>query len=56
MKTFAKTVGGRAVGSARKLESKNPATGEVLGLVPRSSAEQVRQAVAAAKAEPAPLV
>jgi acyl-CoA reductase-like NAD-dependent aldehyde dehydrogenase len=50
MKTFANTVNGRAVSSTRTLESKNPATGEVLGLVPHSSAEQVAQAVAVAKA------
>lgn len=50
MKTYDNTVNGSAVGSARTFESKNPATGEVLGLVPHSSAEQVAQAVAAAKA------
>lgn len=50
MKTYANIVNGRQVGSARTFESKNPATGEVLGLVPHSSAEQVAQAVAAAKA------
>lgn len=50
MKSFANTVNGRAVSSAHGFESKNPATGEVLGLVPNSSAEQVAQAVAAARA------
>jgi acyl-CoA reductase-like NAD-dependent aldehyde dehydrogenase len=50
MKSFANTVNGRAVSSANGFESKNPATGEVLGLVPNSSAEQVAQAVAAARA------
>lgn len=50
MKTFANTVNGRAVNSSRSFESKNPATGEVLGFVPHSTAEQVAQAVAAAKA------
>lgn len=50
MKSFANTVDGRAVKSASGFESKNPATGEVLGLVPHSSAEQVAQAVAAARA------
>ena len=50
MKTYENIVNGRPVGSARTFESKNPATGEVLGLVPVSSAEQVAAAVAAAKA------
>ncbi len=50
MKTYENIVNGRSVGSARTFESKNPATGEVLGLVPHSSAEQVAEAVAAAKA------
>ena len=50
MKTYDNTVNGRPVGGARTFESKNPATGEVLGLVPVSSAEQVAAAVAAAKA------
>lgn len=50
MKTYENIVDGRPVGSARTFESKNPATGEVLGLVPVSSAEQVAAAVAAAKA------
>jgi len=49
MKSFANTVNGCAVSSAHGFESKNPATGEVLGLVPHSSAEQVAQAVAAAR-------
>ncbi|MEO8124978.1 MAG: aldehyde dehydrogenase family protein, partial [Burkholderiales bacterium] len=50
MKTYENIVNGRGVSSARTFESKNPATGEVLGLVPHSSAEQVAEAVAAAKA------
>lgn len=50
MKTYENIVNGRSVASARTFESKNPATGEVLGLVPHSSAEQVAEAVAAAKA------
>ena len=50
MKTYANTVNGRPVTSDRTFESKNPATGEVLGLVPHSTAEQVAAAVAAAKA------
>ncbi len=50
MQTFENTVNRRPVNSARAFESKNPATGEALGLVPHSSADQVAQAVAAAKA------
>lgn len=50
MKTYANTVNGRPVTSDRTFESKNPATGEVLGLVPHSTPEQVAAAVAAAKA------
>ena len=50
MKTYANTVNGRPVTSERTFESRNPATGEVLGLVPVSSEQQVAQAVAAAKA------
>ena len=50
MKTSANTVNGRPVTSERTFESRNPATGEVLGLVPVSSEQQVAQAVAAAKA------
>ncbi len=50
MKTFQNTLNGRGVVSPHSFESMNPATGEVLGLVPQSSAEQVAQAVAAAKA------
>ncbi len=50
MKTYTNTVNGRAEGAARTFESKNPATGETIGLVPHSSAEQVAAAVAAAKA------
>jgi len=50
MKTFSNTVNGRSVTSVRTFESSNPATGEVLGLVPHSTAEQVAEAVAAARA------
>ena len=50
MKTFDNVVNGRRVRSPRSFESRNPATGETIGLVPHSSAEQVAQAVAAAKA------
>lgn len=50
MQTFSNIVNGRAVASAATFESRNPATGEVLGLVPHSTPEQVDAAVAAAKA------
>ena len=50
MKTYPNIVNGRPESSERTFESKNPATGEVLGLVPHSSAEQVASAVAAARA------
>lgn len=50
MKTYENTVGGRRMASLRTFESFNPATGEVLGLVPHSTPEQVREAVAAARA------
>ncbi|HUN94327.1 MAG TPA: aldehyde dehydrogenase family protein [Burkholderiaceae bacterium] len=50
MKTFENTVNGRGVGGTKTFESRNPATGEVLGLVPASSAEQVARAVEAARA------
>lgn len=47
---FVNTVNGLPVSSAHRFESKNPATDEVLGFVPISSAEQVAEAVAAARA------
>jgi acyl-CoA reductase-like NAD-dependent aldehyde dehydrogenase len=50
MQTFANTVNGRQVISSSTFESKNPATGETLGLVPRSTREQVAEAIAAARA------
>jgi acyl-CoA reductase-like NAD-dependent aldehyde dehydrogenase len=50
LKTYNNTVGGRQLGATRSFESFNPATGEVLGLVPHSSPDQVREAVAAARA------
>lgn len=54
MKTFANTVDGLQVQSEATFPSANPATGEVLGLVPQSSPEQVDAAVAAAaRAQPA---
>lgn len=50
MRTYENTIGGQSVGAARTFESRNPATGEVLGLVPSSDTAQVAQAVAAARA------
>jgi acyl-CoA reductase-like NAD-dependent aldehyde dehydrogenase len=50
MKTYANIVNGRPVMSERTFESRNPATGEVLGQVPHSTAAQVAEAVAAARA------
>lgn len=44
------TVDGRPVRAERSFESHDPATGQVIGLVPHSTAEQVDQAVAAARA------
>lgn len=50
MKTFTNTLNGRPEVSASTFESKNPASGETLGLVPSSSREQVDAAIAAARA------
>ncbi len=50
MKTYANTVNGRAETSAETFESRNPATDELLGRVPRSSRADVDAAVAAARA------
>ena len=50
MQTYANISNGRPVTSATTFESRNPATGETLGLVPHSTREQVDAAVAAAKA------
>jgi acyl-CoA reductase-like NAD-dependent aldehyde dehydrogenase len=50
MNTFENTISGQRVSSPRKFESRNPATGEVLGWVPHSTPEQVAQAVQAARA------
>jgi len=50
LKTYQNTVNGRPVTATRTFESNNPATGEPLGLVAHSSAEQVNQAVTAARA------
>ena len=49
MNTYRNTIDGQAVDSATHFESFNPATGEAIGLVPTSSAEQVAAAVKAAK-------
>ncbi len=50
MKIYDNTVGGRRIGAQRTFESFNPATGEALGRVPHSTPEQVREAVATARA------
>jgi len=51
-KTFKNFIGGEWVdaGSGETFETTSPATGEVLGVFPKSSAEDVDRAVAAAKA------
>ncbi|MBI4552779.1 MAG: aldehyde dehydrogenase family protein [Candidatus Latescibacteria bacterium] len=51
MTTFHNYIGGRWVDTApgRRFENINPATGEALGLFPRSSTEDVRKAVDAAE-------
>jgi aldehyde dehydrogenase (NAD+) len=51
-KTFKNFIGGRWVDAAsgETFETKSPATGEVLGVFPKSSAEDVDRAVEAAKA------
>jgi alpha-ketoglutaric semialdehyde dehydrogenase len=51
-KTFQNYIGGKWVdsASAETFESVNPATGDAIGMFPRSSAEDVDRAVAAAKA------
>lgn len=54
MQIFFNTVNGQAVLSEQQFESINPATGMTLGRVPQSTAEDVAQAVAAARsAQPA---
>jgi acyl-CoA reductase-like NAD-dependent aldehyde dehydrogenase len=50
VKTYENTVNGQRTRAEHCFESRNPATGEVLGLVPTSTAQQVAQAVTAAKA------
>ncbi|HEX5737084.1 MAG TPA: aldehyde dehydrogenase family protein, partial [Hydrogenophaga sp.] len=50
MKTFLNTINGQAVNSPTSFESRNPATGEALGLVPQCTPEQVTAAIAAARA------
>jgi acyl-CoA reductase-like NAD-dependent aldehyde dehydrogenase len=50
MTTFQNVLNGRRVSSPASFESRNPATGEVLGLVPHSTPQQVAEAVAAARA------
>lgn len=50
MQTFLNTVNGQPVASPSTFESKNPANGETLGLVPHSTRDQVAAALAAARA------
>ena len=52
IKTFKNFIGGEWVDAASggTFETKSPATGEVLGVFPKSSAEDVDHAVEAAKA------
>lgn len=54
MHTYTNTINGQTLTSAQTFESKNPATGETLGLVPVCTTAQIDQAVTAAKnAQPA---
>jgi len=54
LQTYPNIIDKRPVTSERSFESKNPATGETIGLVPHSTREQVAQAVQAARrAQPA---
>lgn len=50
MQIFLNTMNGRQVASSSTFESMNPANGEAIGLVPRSSRQQVLETIAAAKA------
>jgi len=50
VQTFSNTVNGRPVESGATFESINPATGEAIGRVPKSSRQQVLDAIAAARA------
>ncbi len=50
MKTFPNIINGQRVDSPAHFESVSPTTGEILGLVPVSTPEQVDQAVASARA------
>jgi len=50
MNTYMNTINGKAVGSEKTFESINPATGESIGRVPISSQQQVKDAIAAARA------
>ncbi len=50
MKTFQNILNGRGIDSPSAFDSFNPATGDVLGLVPNSTTVQVAEAVAAARA------
>lgn len=50
MKTYFNTINGKLVGSDRSFDSINPATGEVIGSAPVCTAQQVAEAIAAARA------
>jgi len=50
VQTYENIIAGFPIGSPVTFESRNPATGETIGLIPHSSATQVAEAVAAAKA------
>src|SRR5258706_15745486 len=50
MQTFANIINGSFATSGSTFESKNPANGKTLGLVPHSTRDQVEAAVAAARA------
>ncbi len=50
MKSYLNTVNGQPVGSEQSFESFNPASGEPLGRAPISTQQQVKEAIAAARA------
>ncbi len=49
MKSYETLINGKAVSSESTFEVKNPATGEVIGLAPNSTASEVEEAIATAK-------
>jgi len=50
VQTYNLTIGGKSVPARDHFEVRNPSTGEVVGLAPKASAEQLDQAVEAAQA------